>query len=75
MRTKNTVEPAVAYPPAPIALRYIGGGAALPDVPARDLDDAELDVLARDAGPRLMGHGGRTSLITLLLDSGLYTEA
>lgn len=57
-----------------VGLRYVGGGASLPDIPARDLTPDELDELATSAGPSLMGHGGTVSLVKLLLESGLYVE-
>lgn len=46
-------------PPAPRGLRYIGDGAAVVDVPARDLTPAEADAYGRAA----------------LVASGLYEEA
>lgn len=52
----------------------MGNGASLADIPARDIGDAELDELAATAAPRLLGHGGRASLIKALLASGLYKE-
>jgi hypothetical protein len=58
-----------------MSLRYIGQGSALPDVPARDLGDEELDDLAATAGPLLMGHGGRISFVNTLINSGLYTAS
>jgi hypothetical protein len=62
------------HPPSK-GLRYIGGGAALPDIPARDLSADEIDSLAATSGPLLMGHGGRVSFIKALVESGLYKEA
>ena len=57
------------------ALRYIGGGAALPDVPARDLAVDEIDAVAATSGPLLLGHGGTISFRKALVESGLYKEA
>jgi hypothetical protein len=57
------------------ALVYIGAGAALPDVPARDIQIDELSQLAETAGPSLMGHGGTVSFRKALLESGLYKES
>lgn len=56
-------------------LIYIGQGAALPNIPARDIQADELAQLAGDVGPHLMGHGGEKSLTKLLVESGLYKEA
>jgi hypothetical protein len=52
----------------------VGHGGALPDVPARDLTSDELDTLAHDVGPLLLGHGGRVSFVHALIDSGLYVS-
>jgi hypothetical protein len=65
-----------------IALRYIGGGAALPDVPARDLSDDELGVIvahlvalseatATEESPAQTAIQIRKALIA----SGLYEKA
>ena len=43
-----------------MALRYVGNGAGLPDVPARDLSDDEVKDLGGEA---------------ILLKSGLYERA
>jgi hypothetical protein len=49
-------------PAEPIVLRYVGRGEALPDVPARDLTQRDLDeLLVRD--------------VARLLASALYVEA
>jgi hypothetical protein len=47
-------------------LHYIGDGAALPDVPARDLSDEEVQALAPEVGLQL--------LIKRLTASGLYEQ-
>ncbi len=74
LSSKDDLKP---HPPSPKGkgLIYIGAGAALPDVPARDLTSDELDDLQATSGPLLMGHGGRISFIKALIDSGLYKEA
>lgn len=46
----------------PLVYRYIGEGAALPNVPARDLSEADVDALTIDDA-------------AALLASGLYVEA
>jgi hypothetical protein len=46
-------------PPRKVALRYVGNGASLPDVPARDLYQDEMDAYDRKA----------------LVASGLYEAA
>jgi len=56
------------------ALVYVGNGAALPDVPARDLMVDEMDDLASTVGPQITGNKGRASLIKALIESGLYQE-
>ncbi|HEV8692572.1 MAG TPA: hypothetical protein VGQ93_00065 [Lysobacter sp.] len=56
------------------ALRYIGAGASLPDVPARDLMVDEIEALAETSGPQLVGNKGKSSFRTALLESGLYKE-
>lgn len=48
--------------PEPIVLRYVGKGAALPDVPARDLTARDVAALP-------------VELADSLLTSGLYVEA
>jgi len=63
---------AVQHRDGAVGLRYIGNGAALPDVPARDLGEPELEALAETVGKDLMGHGGRASFVKLLLESTLY---
>lgn len=48
-------------------LLYIGNGAALPDVPARDLTEDEVQALAPEVGIKV--------LTARLLKSGLYELA
>lgn len=50
-------------------LRYIGDGAALFDIPARDIPEDELGELAARLGLE------PSALETLLIDSGLYERA
>lgn len=47
-------------------LKYVGNGAALPDVPARDLSDEEVQALAPEVGLKV--------LVSRLKASGLYAQ-
>lgn len=47
-------------------LKYVGNGAALPDVPARDLSDEDVQALAPEVGLKV--------LINRLKASGLYAS-
>lgn len=78
--SKSTPKPTAPEKP-PLALRYVGGGATLPDLPARDLTFEEWPTLVQlliersgaattDAQPAQSAADIRTSLIT----SGLYEK-
>ena len=73
-KASGSDELAAEVPALKPALVYVGNGAALPDVPARDLAVDEMDDLASTVGPQITGNKGRASLIKALVESGLYQE-